>query len=209
MRKGVFMLLFLSVFVLASCNGGNAGGEQPDYEQTKKMLVDMLKTDDGKKAIQDIMNEESMKEKLVLDQDIVKNTIQQSLTSDKGKEFWKKSFDDPKFAESVAKSMRKENEELLKDLMKDPEYQGMMIDIIKDPEVQKDLAQAFKSKDFREHLQTVITETLDSPLYKAKIQDILIKAADEMKQGGGGQGGGQEGGQGGGGEQGGQEEESQ
>lgn len=180
------LLLFLLVIIMTACTQDQSSGKQMDYEETKKLVVDILKTDDGKKALQDVMSEDGMKEKLVMDQAMVTGTIEKTLTSDKGTEFWKKAFEDPKFAESVAKSMKKENEDLLKELMKDPEYQAMMIDILKDPELTKELTTLMKSKEYREHLQQVMTETFESPLYKAKIQDILLKAAGEVKSGGGG-----------------------
>lgn len=182
MRKGVFLLLIMTIFILASCSGKDAV-EQLDYDQTKKMIVDILKTDDGKKAIREIMEDQDIKQKLVMDQAVVKETIEQTLTSEKGQDFWKKSFEDPKFAESVALSMKKEHEELLKNLMKDPEYQSLMIDILNNPELKDDFAKSLKSKDFRKHLQEVVTETIDSPLYKAKIQDLLLKAAEESGKG--------------------------
>jgi spore germination protein D len=185
--------------VISGCSQNEGGGGQLEYEETKKMVVDILKTDDGKKAIQEIMSDDKMKQELVMDQAIVSSTIEETLTSDKGAEFWKKSFEDPKFAESVAKSMKKENEQLLKDLMKDPEYQGMMIDVLKDPELEKQMTTILKSKEYREHLQKVMTETFESPLFKTKIQDILIKAAEETgagkkeeEQGGGSEEGGGE-----------------
>lgn len=195
MKKLSFLFLLLPLIFLSACGGGGgeASASQPDYEETKKMVVDILKTDDGKKAIQDIMSDEKMKQQLIMDEGVVKETIVTTLTSDKGSEFWKKSFEDPKFAEAMAKSMKGENEKLLKDLMKDPEYQGMFIEIMKDPEIQKEIGETLKSKEYREHLQQVVTETFESPLFKAKIQDILIKAAGEM-QGQGGEEGGQEGG---------------
>lgn len=147
------------------------------------------------------MGDDGMKEKLIMDQVVVTDTIQASLTSDKGKEFWKKSFEDPKFAESIAKSMKKENEELLKNLMKDPEYKGMMIEVMKDPELEKELTTVLKSKEYREHLQKVMTETFESPLFKAKLQDLIVKAAEEIQpqkpEGGGESGGGGSGGGGG------------
>ncbi|KOP72229.1 spore germination lipoprotein GerD [Cytobacillus solani] len=205
----IFRILVPSMLImmLAGCGSGEAGGNNLDYEQTKKMIVDILKTDDGKKAIQELMEDDKMKQKLVMDQTVVSETIERTLTSDKGTEFWKKSFEDPKFAESIAKSMKKENEKLLKDLMKDPEYRGMMIEVLKDPELEKEVTNVLKSKEYREHLQTVVTETFESPLFKAKIQEILLKAASEVKSGekggesgeqsdkeqGGDQGGGQSG----------------
>jgi spore germination protein D len=181
----MFRMLFPSMLImmLAGCGSGEAGGNNLDYEQTKKMIVDILKTDDGKKAIQELMEDDKMKQKLVMDQAVVSETIEKTLTSEKGTEFWKKSFEDPKFAESIAKSMKKENEKLLKDLMKDPEYRGMMIEVLKDPELEKEVTNVLKSKEYREHLQTVVTETFESPLFKAKIQEILLKAASEVKSG--------------------------
>ncbi|KAB2329261.1 spore gernimation protein GerD [Cytobacillus depressus] len=182
-NKFRLLLLSLMIILITGCAQHDTGGKQMDYEQTKKMFVDILKTDEGKKALQELMADDKFKQKLVMDQAIVSETIEKTLTSDKGTAFWKKSFEDPKFAESVAKSMKKENEQLLKDLMKDPEYRGMMIEILQDPELEKGVTKVLKSKEYREHLQTVIKETLESPLYKAKIQDILLKAAEEMKSG--------------------------
>jgi spore germination protein D len=205
MKRYSFLLL-LPMFFLAACGGGGETGSKMDYEETKKMVVDILKTDDGKKAIQEVMADDKMKSELIMDQKVVKDTISKTLTSEKGTEFWKKSFEDPKFAETMAKSMKDGNEKLLKDLMKDPEYQGMMMDLMKDPEFQKELTEALKSKEFREHLQKVILETFESPLFKAKMQDILLKAAEEagggkQEEGGGtsqsGQTGGGQGGAGG------------
>ncbi|WP_243300246.1 spore germination lipoprotein GerD [Bacillus litorisediminis] len=195
---GVSCLLLLS-----SCGGQGANTGQMDYEETKRMMVDILKSDEGKKAFEEIMTDEKMQAQLVMDQKVVSQTIEENLTSDKGMEFWKNAFADPKFAEAVAKSMQKEHENLLKDLMKDPEYRSMMIEVMKDPELAKATEDLLKSQAFRQHLQTVVIDTFESPLFKAKLQDVLLKAAEEMgagqqQQGGeGDQGGGQEAGGGG------------
>ncbi len=187
-NKMVLLLIGLLIFGVAGCAQTEAGSKELDYEETKKMVVDILKTDDGKKALQEVMDDDGMKERLVMDQAVVSSTIQQSLTSEKGAEFWKKQFEDPKFAEAFAKSMQQEHEKLIKNLMKDPEYQGMMIELMKDPELTKEVTELMKSKEYREHLQKVMTETFESPLYKAKIEDILLKAATE-KAGAEGEGG--------------------
>lgn len=197
MMKAKWMLLLLiNIMFLTSCSSNDATGTaQVDYEQTKKMVVDILKTDDGKKAIQDVMSDEKMKQKLVMDQKMVSDTIQQTLTTDKATDFWKKTFSDPKFAEGVAKNMKTENEKLLKQLMNDPEYRGMMIQVFKEPAVQQQMADALKSKEYRDNLQKVITETMESPLFKVKMQEILLKAAGEMnKEKSGGQSSKQSGG---------------
>jgi len=193
MKKNVLLLLLSYLLILGACAPREISPAPPDYEQTKKMVVDILKTDEGKKAIQEVMSDEKIKQELIMDQAVVKQTIEQTLVSTKGEDFWKKMLSDPKFAESFAKSMKTEHERLLKDLMKDPEYQGMVIDILKNPEVEKSMITVMKSRDFRGHLQTVMTETFSSPLYQARIQGLLIKAAEEMQKGkkqGGDEGGG-------------------
>ena len=200
MRKWSLLLILFYSFLIIGCAPSDQGTGQVDYEKTKKMVVDILKTDEGKKAIEEIMSDEKMKQQLIMDQAIVTESIEQTLNTDKGAEFWKKTFEDPKFAESFAKSMQKEHEKLIKNLMKDPEYQGMMIEILQNPEIEKEILTILKSKEYRSHLQQVFTETFESPLFKTKIQDILIKAAEEM------QGGKQKEEGGGGGESGGGEE---
>lgn len=199
MRKSVYLLLLIALLTLSSCSGNEQGNAKLDYDQTKKMLVDILKSDEGKKALQDMMKDEEMKQQLIMDQAVVTDTIEKTLTSDKGEQFWKKAMADPKFASTVAKSMKKEHEALLKELMKDPEYQGLLMDVFQNPEMQKDFAKALKSKEFREQMREVVKETIESPLYKAKIQDLLLKATEEAgkqnktdnkEEQGGGQGGG-------------------
>ncbi|MDM5205604.1 MULTISPECIES: spore germination lipoprotein GerD [Cytobacillus] len=207
MKKSLFIIPLLLILTLTACS--QSGSEHMDYDQTKKMIVDILKTDDGKQALQDLMADEKIKQQLVMDQNMVTETIESTLTSEKGTEFWKKSFEDPAFAETMAKSMKSENEELLKDLMKDPDYQKMMMDILKDPEMEKKLTEVMKSQEFRAHLQTVITETFESPLFKAKLQDVLMKAAEESQSGKSGKEGGGSSSEGGGGEQGGEGEGGQ
>ena len=182
MKRTFLLLVFSYVLTLAGCAQQEKTVVQPDYDQTKKMVVDILKTDEGKKAIQEVMGDEKVKQQLVIDQQIVKKTIEETLTSDKGKTFWKKAFEDPKFAQNFAKSMQEEHEKLLKALMKDPEYQAMIVDIMQNPEIKKLIQTEMKNKDFRAHLQKVITETFSSPLFKAKIEDLLMKAAEEMQE---------------------------
>ncbi len=186
--KKIFSLLLaiLALLLITGCNQEAASnGGQLDYEQTKKMVVDILKTDEGKKAIQEVMSDEKLRQELIMDQTIVTDTIQTTLTSEKGIDFWKKTFQDPKFAESIAKSMQKEQEQVLKSLMNDPDYRGKLIEVLKDPELAKEMSDLLKSNEYREHLKQVVTETIESPLYQTKIQELLLKAAEEKAKGGG------------------------
>ncbi|SEN73411.1 spore germination protein D [Mesobacillus persicus] len=180
--KFLIPILLLLLGLISGCAPMETSGEEMDYDATKKMVVDILKTDDGKKAIQEIMKDKEMQQNLIMEQTVVSDTIEQTLTSEKGKEFWKTAFEDPKFAEAYAKSMQTEHETLIKNLMKDPEYRGMMVEILKDPELEKELITLLKSTEYRQHMQTVITETFESPLFQAKIQEIVVKASDEISK---------------------------
>jgi spore germination protein D len=177
-----FLIPVLFLGFISGCAPVETSGEEMDYDATKKMVVDILKTDDGKKAIQEMMKDEEMQQKLIMEQSVVSDAIEKSLVSEKGIEFWKTAFEDPKFAEAYAKSMQTEHEKLIKNLMKDPEYRSMMVEILKDPELEKEMLTLLKSSEYRQQMQTVITETFESPLFKAKIQEIIVTAADDISK---------------------------
>lgn len=179
--KHVAMLLIAGLLmVISGCAPNEAqGSSQPDYEATKKMVIDILKTDEGKTAIQGLMADDKMKEVLVMDQKTVDEAIKKNISSEEAQKFWKKQFEDPKFVESYAKGLREEHEKVLKELMKDPDYQKMLVEVMKNPELEKQMVGVLKSTQYRDHMQTVISETLQSPLYKAQMQELLLKAAQE------------------------------
>nr|WP_139823689.1 spore germination lipoprotein GerD [Thalassobacillus devorans] len=203
-------LLFIGLFALflTACAGNSSGSEQADYDTTKKMVVDILKSDDGKKAMTEVLSDEKMQQAMALESEVVSDAVNQALTSEKGQEFWTKMFEDPKFVKGFADSMKKEHEELLKGLMKDSEYQKLLIDVFQNPEMVEQVQTVLEGQKFREHLEKTIQETLNSPLFKAEMTETLLKAAEKMQEGGqsGGESQGgqsQEGGSSGGGEGGG------
>ena len=93
MNRTFLLLLFSYVLVLTGCAQQEetpAQPAQPGYDQTKKMVVDILKTDEGKKAIQEVMSDEKIKQQLVINQEVVKKTIEGTLHPKKEKRFGKK-----------------------------------------------------------------------------------------------------------------------
>ncbi|MEK5271744.1 spore germination lipoprotein GerD [Aeribacillus sp. FSL K6-8394] len=197
-RNCSLLIMMLIWMIVAGCTDRQQS-EPMNYDETKKMVVDILKSDEGKKAVQEIMKDEEVQRNLILDQKTVNNTIEKTLTSEKGKEFWKNTFEDTKFAEGFAKTLQTEHEKVIKRLMKDPEYQGMLMDVLKNPQMEEELLKVLKSKEYRQYLQQQITDVLSSPLFQPKIEEALLKAAQQAqsKQ----QGGGSSGNEGGGGGQ--------
>ncbi|MFA9556524.1 spore germination lipoprotein GerD [Evansella sp. AB-rgal1] len=174
-----FGLIFI-LFISGCAAMEEQNSSQPSYESTKKMMVDMLQTEEGKKAIQEVLKDDEVKTALVMDQDYVRETIQTTLTSEEGKEYWQRVMQDPEFAKSFAESMQNENEKILKSLMKDPEYQGMMIEVLQDPEMEEEYLNLMKSKEYRQQVMTVMTEAFESPFFVAKINEILSRVAEEQ-----------------------------
>ena len=184
-RKSWILLvffIFLTVIITA-CNDQGSAGQDADYEATKKMVVDILQTEDGKKALSDILSDEKLKEQLVIESDDVQNSINNVLVSEQGSEMWKNLFNDPSFVKNYATSIQEEHNKLIKGLMNDSEYQKQMIEILQNPEISEQMLTLMKSQQFREHLQEVIQQTLESPLFQEKIKDTLLKAAEEQSQG--------------------------
>lgn len=200
--------MFSIVIVLsAGCADNNTTKQDSDYDQTKKMVVDILQTDEGKKALQEIIADDKMKQHLIMETDVVKESITQALVSEKGAKMWQKLFEDPKFVESFNKSIEDEQKKLFKSLMNDSEFQKQMLELLQNPEISNQNLSLLKSQQFRGHLEETIQQTLNTPTFQAKMQEILLKAAEQQqKSEGGGKSGGQGGeggGQGGGGEEGG------
>ncbi|WAA12443.1 spore germination lipoprotein GerD [Fervidibacillus halotolerans] len=184
MKVKYFLWLLVILPIIGSCSTVDGESGKTPYDETKDMVIDILKTDDGKKALKEVLADDELKQELVLDSAIVAQSIEGTLLSEKGKEFWKKSFEDGEFVKVYAQSMEDENKNLLKKLMADPEYRAMLIEVLQDPALEKEIVDLLKSQEYRQYLKDLITETLESPLYQAKIEEILLKAANEKTDSG-------------------------
>jgi len=214
MKKRTFPFwLFLTVSILLSSCGGGSGGQaqgssQPDYKSVKDMVLDILQTEEAKKSIAKMMQDEKFQQSIMMDPETMRTTMIQSIANPNNPQI-KEAFKDPKFTSTLAKAMKDEHKQLMKDLMKDPEYQKEMLAITKDPEFQKGMMDLMKSSAYRKQTMQIMKEALQSPLFQAEMMKLMTKATEEMmkpkeqkgkkKGGGGGEGGGEGGGGGGGG----------
>lgn len=176
-----FILIIGLLFTfLTSCAAAENANQPPDYESMKKMMVDMLKTDEGKEAIQEILADEEVRKELVLEDTFIKDTIQKTLTSKDGQTFWTEAIKDPEFAKTYSETMQAENEKMIKTLMKDPQYQTMLIEVLQDPEMETALLELMKAKEYRQQMMTVISDAFESPYFVARINEILMGIAEEQ-----------------------------
>ncbi|WP_025028071.1 spore germination lipoprotein GerD [Caldalkalibacillus mannanilyticus] len=187
-----FVFIVLMLFV-SSC----APEEQtakPDYKETKQMVVDILQTDEGKKAVEEVMQEDKVKQELLLDEPFVKKTIETTILNPENTEKLKEIMSDPEFMKEYAKQLEDEHKKLIKDLMKDPQYRASLIEVLKDPEMEKQFLEMAKSNEFRQQTMSVMKDAIQSPYFRLELLELLGKVAesppeDEKKkkeEGGGG-----------------------
>ncbi|MGN1401595.1 MAG: spore germination lipoprotein GerD [Bacillus sp. (in: firmicutes)] len=176
MAKTLFPSMALILFLLSGCNESSGG--QQDYEQSKNMILDVLRSDDGKLALAEILEADSLKEQLLLKDDLIADTLQKVIKSADAKQFWTSAFNDPAFASSYAEALKDEHKDLLTDLMNDPAYRAMMVDILQDEQMMKAFKDTIKSNEVRKVLKDTVEETLKSPL----VQEKLLKAVKNAGQ---------------------------
>lgn len=178
----IYLLLFVFIFFLAGCMNDKATKQELDYDQTKKMVVDILQTDEGKKVLQETITDDKMKQHLVMESDVVKQSINDMLDSEESAEMWKRLFEDPSFVESYQKSMAEEQKKLFSSLMNDAAFQKQMLELLQNPEMSKQTLSVLKGQQFREHLEETIQQTLETPLFQAEIQKLLLEAAEKKSK---------------------------
>ncbi|AXI00372.1 spore gernimation protein [Sporosarcina sp. PTS2304] len=166
--------LFLFLLFLAGCSGGHQAG--PSYDEMKKMMTDAIQTEDGKKALRKLMTDPEFRELLVLEQPEVKQSIENVLLSKEGERFWKTAFEDPKFTEAIAKSMKKQQADIMKDLMGDASFQKEMEKFFGQPDMMKQMEKIVNSSALKKEMEKAVEDTINSPLMQAKWQQLIMKA---------------------------------
>lgn len=191
-----------------------AGGPQ-DYGTTKQMVIDILHSPEGRKAIEEMAKDPQFRQQIAISEADVAKAVENTLQTRKSQSFLTEQAKDPKFAAALAKAVQPELIQLQKQLMKDPEYQKDLLVLLKSPDFTKNVQQLLQTPEMRGQIMKIMTEALQTPSFRMQFEDALknavaesIQAAGGKQQGGGqGQGGQGQSGQGQGGqEQGGQEQ---
>ncbi|MFV9511622.1 spore germination lipoprotein GerD [Tepidibacillus sp. LV47] len=184
MKKKMIVQLFLLMFFISiffsGCNAVKSPSSSPDYKEMKQMVIDILQTEEGKKAIKEAAGQklQSNEKKLAIG-DEVKKIVQDEFLSSNNTMILKEMYQDPKFTSQLAKILKKENKNLMKDLMKDPEYRKMLLEVMNDPEYQKLVLELLKSNTYRKQMMMVIKESLESPLFQEDLLKLMKKANEE------------------------------
>ncbi|MEV5026414.1 spore germination lipoprotein GerD [Paenibacillus sp. LPE1-1-1.1] len=188
MRKRWALLSVISamVFVLAGCGAEPSGGnEQVSYKDLKSMVIDILKTEDAQKALQESSQQmsgysgQTSKLLSVQDQEEVRLAVKDVLISPQYDKVIKKLMVDPRFAGEFAKSVNKQNKEIHKELIKDPSYQADLIKVLKNPEMDKMILEVLQSTQYRKEVMSLMQDAMQNPLFRLEVLDLMKKAVQE------------------------------
>ncbi|SEO74036.1 spore germination protein D [Amphibacillus marinus] len=180
-KHTLWFYLAILVFLTACTNNSSSGnGQEGNYDSTKKMVTDILKSEDGKKAIVEVLGDESTQQMYVINDQLVRQAVEQSLTAEEGKGFWSNMFTDTEFVTAFSEAMIAQHEDVLTRLMSDSAYQEKMLELFNNPEVHDQIRGQLKSQQFKTHLEETIQETLASPLFEAKVSEIIIRNAQTL-----------------------------
>lgn len=174
-----FFILLILALALAGCS--DAKSTTLSYEEIKKIMVDSIQTEDGKKAIRQLFEDESFRELLILNTEEIKKATEETLLSKEAADFWMTTFEDPKFQETFAKSMQKQQEDLMKKLLNDASYQEDLTSFFGQSDMQKQLETILKGAVMRKELEKVVMETIENPLLQSKWQELVKKSSDEQE----------------------------
>ncbi|MDR6885314.1 spore germination lipoprotein GerD [Bacillus sp. 3255] len=191
--------LIAIALLLSSCGTDNSSQGQSQgmtYKEQKTMILDILKSEDGKKAIsaanRSIMNGDvgangvagqsqikllSANESLQLQM-----AVKDVLTAKENNMFLTDMMKDPKFAGDFAKAIQKETKQMFKELLKDPEYQKSLVDVMKNPDYEKMMLDVMKTAAYRQQMMTVMEESIQSPLFRAHMVDLLKAAIAQQSK---------------------------
>ncbi|GGH39939.1 spore germination lipoprotein GerD [Paenibacillus segetis] len=193
---------------LTACGSEQSSSSQGGgYKETKTMLIDILKTDEGKKAIYEALSSGggssssssssesgdssgssgsgggSVGIKMILpsqSNEEIRLAVKDTITSPDYKKEIEKIMKDPKFAGDFAKAINSESKQLHLQLIKDPSYQKSVGEIMKSPEMMKMFLDLTKTSDYRKQSMNVMQEAMQSPLFKMEVMEILKSVVKEQ-----------------------------
>lgn len=184
------------LFGLAIACGSDQQQQQvQSYKDTKSIVLDVLKSEDAQKAIQEALNKNKDKTAQLLSTNEgvqMQMAVKQVLTDPSNAKFLEKTMTDPRFAGEFAKAIEKQNKQIYKDLLKDPTYQKSMMEAMNTPDFDQIMFTLMKQPKYKQMMMNAVTDSMQSPLFKLQVMDMMkkvveegVRPAEENAQGGG------------------------
>ncbi|MEK5321824.1 spore germination lipoprotein GerD [Paenibacillus sp. FSL L8-0644] len=195
---------------LSGC-GSDQGSAPPQnsYKEMKTMVVDILKSDDGKKAVEEALTGEnssskegqsgqsseeggsgggaggSMGMKMLMPMqsaEQMKIAVKDTLISPEYKKEIEKIMTDPRFAGEFAKAINSQSKQLHMQLIKDPSYQKSIEAMLKSPELTKMYMDLTKTPEYRKQSMTVMHDAMQNPIFRLEVMNLLKTVVQEELQ---------------------------
>ncbi|GMK41070.1 germination protein GerD [Paenibacillus sp. CCS19] len=187
MRLWLWILTASALLSLTACGAepSSSQSEPISYKDMKSMVIDILKTEDAQKALQESAtsatgnNGFSSKILSVQDQEQVRMAVKEVLVSPDYDKVIKTLMTDTRFAGEFAKTVNTQNKQIHKDLIKDPSYQKDLIQAMKSPEMDKMILDVLQGSQYRKQVMSLMQEAMQNPLFRLEVLDLLKKAVQE------------------------------
>jgi len=192
--------------MLAGCGSDQSSSPpQGSYKEMKTMVVDILKSDEGKKAVEEALTGQSsssgssgseegggsggasgsigMKMLMpVQSSEQIRIAVKDTITAPEYKKEFEKIMTDPQFAGEFAKVINAQSKQLHMQLIKDPTYQKSVEEIMKSPEMMTMFLNLTKTPDYRKQSMKTIQESMQTPLFRMEVLNLLKKVVqDELE----------------------------
>ncbi|WP_379163784.1 spore germination lipoprotein GerD [Paenibacillus sp. sgz5001063] len=187
-------LLLSMVMTLTACGSEQSGSSsgQVSYKEMKTMVVDILKSEEGKKAVEEALSSSgsegssssglSMKMMPLQTTEQIRVAVKDTITAPEYQKEIEKIMTDPQFAGDFAKAINSQSKELHLQLIKDPTYQKSVAEIMKSPEMMKMFLDLTKTSDYRKQSMTIMQEAMQNPLFRMEVLDLLKTVVQDELQ---------------------------
>jgi len=151
----------------------------------KSMVIDILKTEDAQKALQESATTQSgytAQSSTMLnvqDQEKIKIAVKDVISSPNYDTVIKSLMTDTRFAGEFSKAVNEMNKELHEELIKDPQYQEGLIAAFEGEEMQKVIFKVLKGSEYRKELMSLMQESLQNPIFRLELLELMKKAVSE------------------------------
>lgn len=187
MRFRTTLCIIIFAVLLAGC-GAEQAPQQMNYKDMKSMVIDILKTEDAQKALQESAEQVSGYKAhasqllTVQDQEEIRIAVKDVISSPNYDRVIKSLMTDVRFAGEFAKAINKDNKVIHKQLIKDPAYQSDMIKAMRTPEMEKLILEVLKSAQYRKEIMSIIQDAMQNPIFRLEMLDLMKAAVKEELQ---------------------------
>ena len=151
------------------------------------MVIDILKTEDAQKALQESASAQSgytAQSSTMLnvqDQESIRLAVKDVILSPEYDQVLRSLMTDTRFAGEFSKAVNEMNKDLHVELIKDPQYQEGLVAAFGSEDLQKVILKVVKGPEYRKELMTLMQESLKNPIFRLQLLDLMKQAvADEL-----------------------------